>query len=55
MLSKLIRLYCLEEKKIHCFQRRSQNEAEEAMASRKDLLRYFAGVLRQSQLFENKR
>jgi len=37
-------------------QRRSQNEAEEAMAPpRKNLLRFFAGVLYQSQLFENKR
>jgi len=37
-------------------QRRSQNEAEEAMApTEKNLLRFFAGVLYQSQLFENKR
>jgi len=36
-------------------QRRSQNEAEEAMASpEKNLLRFFAGVLYQSQLLENK-
>jgi len=31
MLSKLISLYCLEQRKIRCFQRGSQNEAEEAM------------------------
>jgi len=38
-------------------QRRSQNEAEEAMPppQKKNLLRFFAGVLYQSQLFENKR
>jgi len=56
MLSKLIiSLYCLEERKIRCFQRRSLNEAEEAMPLRKNLLRLFIGVLHQSQLFENKR
>jgi len=37
------------------YQRRNQNEAEEAMGPpRKNLLRFFAGVLYQSQLFENK-
>jgi len=36
-------------------QRRSQNEAEEAMTPRKNLLRFFASILYQSQLFENKR
>ena len=37
-------------------QRRSQNEAEEAMAPpKKNLLRFVAGVLYQSQLFKNKR
>ena len=35
--------------------RHSQNEAEEVMPSpEKNLLRFFAGVLYQSQLFENK-
>ena len=36
-------------------QRRSQNEAEEAMPPLQKNLRCFAGVLHQSQLFENKR
>jgi len=36
-------------------QRRSQNKAEEAMPPPKSLLRFIAGVLYQSQLFENKR
>ena len=36
-------------------QRRSQNEAEETSPPPKNLLRFFAGVLYQSQLFENKR